>query len=350
MSEPVLSARALNRSVLARQHLLERTDRSLTTVLEDVAGLQTQYAPAGYIGLWSRLRTFDRSMLTEALVARDAVQATVMRATIHVVSAADYWPCAIATRPSRAAWYLRSARDLHDGIDLDAAADRLREELVNGPLRRDELVTRLEAAGIPRRTWNGLAQLVDLVRVPPSGTWDRRRADLYGLADTWLPRPDLTEADAQARLVRRYLGGFGPASRRDVASWTGLSSTAVREALARLDLRRFHDEAGGELLDLPDAPLPDPDMPAPVRFLPNWDANLLVHARRALILPEAYRPRIFHVKAPQSFATFLVDGAVAGTWKYVDGRVELDAFGAIPVRYRRELDDEAERLAAWHAA
>jgi hypothetical protein len=350
MPDRVLTQRELNRAVLARQHLLERSPLPLTDVLEAVAGLQTQYAPAGYIGLWSRLVDFRRPTLTEALVGRRAIQATVMRATIHVVSAADYWPFAIATRPARAEWYLRAARTTLDGVDLEAAAERLRSELSDGPVRHDELVRRLEAAGVPRATWNGLAQLVDLVRVPPSGTWEQRRANLYGLAETWLPRPALDETTARVHLVRRYLAGFGPASRADVVSWTGLSAGVVRSTLADLELRRFRDEDGRELLDVPDAPLPEPATPAPIRFLPNWDANLLVHARRTGILPEPYRPRIFHTKAPQSFATFLVDGAVAGTWRWDDGRIRLDPFDAIAPRDQRALDEETERLAAWFAA
>jgi hypothetical protein len=318
-------------------------------VLEAVGGLQTQYAPAGYLGLWSRLEGFRRPDLTSALADRSAVQATVMRATIHVVSAADYWPFAIATRPSRAEWYRRAARRELEGLDLDGAAAALREALRFGPLRQDELIRRLEAAGHPRSIWNGVAQHVDLVRVPPSGTWEQRRANLYGLAEDWLPRPDLDEPEAAVHLVRSYLRGFGPAEPGDVASWAGLTITDTRRAINELELRRFRDEHGHELIDLPDAPLPDPGTPAPVRFLPTWDANLLVHARRTGILPEPYRARIFSTRTPHSFPTFLVDGAVAGTWRYEDGRIEVKPFEALGTKVRRQVEDEAERLAAWHA-
>ncbi len=349
MPERVLTARELNRALLARQHLLERSRLALTEVLEDVGGLQTQYAPAGYIGLWSRMESFRRPMLTDALVERRAVQATLMRATIHVVSAGDYWVFAAATRRSREEWYTRAARSELGGVDLQAAAPMVRTELAGGPLRHDELLKRLLAAGVPRVAWNGLAQIVDLVRVPPSGTWEQRRANLYGLADDWLARPALDEPEAVVHLVRRYVGGFGPAAPNDVASWAGLSITAVRTALNALELRRFRDETGRELVDLPDFPLPDAGTPAPARFLPTWDANLLVHARRTGILPEAHRSRIFNTKVPHSFPTFLLDGAVAGTWRYEEGRVALEPFESIPAKVRRGLDDEAERLAAWHA-
>lgn len=150
-------------------------------------------------------------------------------------------------------------------------------------------------------------------------------------------------------MVRRYLGGFGPASLGDIANWTGLRVTALRPVVERLRLLRFRDEEGGGLLDLPGAPLPDPETPAPVRFLPTWDATLLAHARRTQILPEEYRPRVFNTKTPHSETTFLVDGAVAGTWRYEKGRVRLKPFGRLPREARSELDDEAERLAAFHA-
>jgi hypothetical protein len=349
MPDPVLTRRRLNRALLARQLLIERSRLSLTDALETVGGLQTQYAPAGYVGSWSRLEGFRRAGLTEALEDRSVIQATVMRATIHMVSASDYWPFALATRPSREQWYLRAAATQLEGVDMDRAVRRVRDDLRDGPRRQDELVAGLAADGIPKTVWNGLAQLVHLVRVPPSGTWEQRRANLYALAEQWIGEPQIGEDEAIVHLVRRYLGGFGPASRADVASWTGLTATTLKPALAAIDLRRFRDEDGRELIDLPDAPIPDEDASAPVRFLPVWDANLLVHARRTGILPEEFRPRIFNTRTPHSFPTFLVDGAVAGTWRYEDGRLALNPFDKLSARDRRAVDDEGERLRAWHA-
>ena len=349
MPDPVLTRRRLNRALLARQLLLERSRLSLTDALETVGGLQTQYAPAGYVGSWSRLEGFRRTALTEALEKRSVIQATVMRATIHMVSANDYWPFALATRPSREQWYLRAAATQLEGVDMDRAVRRVRDDLRDGPRRQDELVAGLADDGIPKTVWNGLAQLLHLVRVPPSGTWEQRRANLYALAEQWIGEPQIGEDEAIVHLVRRYLGGFGPASRADVASWTGLTATVLKPALAAIELRTFRDEDGRELIDLPDAPIPDEDAAAPVRFLPVWDANLLVHARRTGILPEVYRPRIFNTKTPHSFPTFLVDGAVAGTWRYEDGRLALEPFDRLSARDRRAVDDEGERLRAWHA-
>jgi hypothetical protein len=350
MADLVLTRRRLNGALLARQLLLERSPLSLTDALETVGGLQTQYAPAGYIGLWSRLKEFRRPALTRALEDRSVVQATVMRATIHMVSASDYWPFAVATRPSREQWYLRAAAPQLRGVDMDRAVRRVRDDLADGPRPHRELLEGLAAEGIPKTAWNGLAQLVHLVRVPPSGTWEQRRANRYALAERWLGDPPVEEPQAIVHLVRRYLGGFGPASRADVASWTGLTGTALKPALGALELRTFRDEDGRELIDLPDAPLPDEDVAAPARFLPVWDANLLVHARRTGILPEIYRPRVFNTRTPHSFPTFLVDGAVAGSWRYEDGRLRIEPFRELTARERRAVDEEADRLRAWHAA
>ena len=147
----------------------------------------------------------------------------------------------------------------------------------------------------------------------PSGTWEQRRAHTFALAEEWVGPLAATEEEGIEHLVRRYLGGFGPASKNDLSSWCKVPLAKLAPVLERMPLRRFRDEQGKELLDLPRAPLPDPETPAPVRFLPTWDAVLLVHARRTGILPEEYRPRVFSTKTPHSVGTFLVDGAVAGT-------------------------------------
>jgi len=344
--ERVLTRVELNRALLARQMLLERAQTSIPQALERMAGLQAQYAPAMYIGLWSRLRGFERDQLTVALERRTVVQGTLMRVTIHLVSAGDYWPFAIAVREARRRSWLRSqARRLdHDEEGLAAAARELRHRLSEGPLRRKEIE---EVVGRSATTAVGL--WLDLVRVPPSGTWERRRADLYAAADLWLGPVEISIDEAGQHLVRRYLTGFGPATKGDIAGWSGLPPREVANVLDRLDLCRFRGEGGDELLDLPDAPIPDPETPAPVRFLPAWDATLLVHARRTGILPEEYRPLVFNTKTPHSVNTFLVDGSVAGTWHCEKGRVELRPFGELDESTRRQLGRETEALAALHA-
>jgi len=348
MADPILSTRALNRALLARQMLLERSSLSLTEVMERMGGIQMQYAPAGYIGLWSRMRDFERPMLTQALEERQAIQATLMRATIHTVSAADYWPMMAGVRRVNREWYARVQRDIA-AADVEAVALAVREELADGPLRMAELTDRLTARGFPPRasSWAGL--WVDMVRVPPSGTWERRRADLYGLADHWLTPVPVTEDEGIRHLIRRYLGAFGPAALKDIAGWMGLNVGQMKHVADRMELRRLSDEHRKPLFDLPDAPLPDPETPAPPRFIAVWDAMLLVHARRTQVLPEAYRPLVFNTKTPHSVNTFLIDGQVAGTWRFDEGEIRLSPLRDLTATERQALDAEAHRLSAFHA-
>jgi len=340
-----LSRQELNRALLARQGLLDRVDLPLAAALEQFAGIQAQYAPSMYVGLWSRVERFERATLTAALERREVVQATLMRATIHLVSPRDFWPFALATRDARRTLWLRATPDAPSARAMAGAARRLRRRLeADGRLRRGEI-----EALLGKRVANGVGLWLDLVRVPPSGTWERRRADLYALAEDRVGPPASGVRESTERLVRSYLAGFGPATAKDVAAFTGLGLTALRPALARLELERFRGEGGEVLLDLPGAPLPDPGTPAPPRYLPTWDATLLVHARRTGLLPEEHRAKIFSTKTPHSFATFLVDGAVAGTWRDERGAIELEPFGKLDAASRRLLAAEGERLAAFHA-
>ena len=344
----VLTERELNRALLARQGLLAPLDGTIPQALATVGGLQAQYAPSMYVGLWSRMGgAIERDALTQALERRSVIQATLMRITIHLVAKRDFWPFALATRAARRELWLRNMRGGTDEAQMTELAARVREHLTQTgePISRKQLDA---LVGKPHAI--GIGQWIDLVRVPPAGTWERRRADLFAAAEDWVgPPPDLSAADAAAQLVRRYLAGFGPASRADIASYTGLAPRDLAPVLSGMRLRRFASESGDELLDIGRAPLPDPAQRVPVRFLPTWDSTLLVHARRARILPEEQRPKIFHVRNPHSSPTFLVDGAVAGTWKHANGTIELAPFGRIDAATRRELRAEADRLAAFHA-
>jgi winged helix DNA-binding protein len=341
VSERVLSERALNRALLARQLLLERRRVALPRAVELMGGVQAQYAPSTYVGLWSRVDGLEREAVTRALERRSLVQATLMRNTIHVVSRRDYWPLVIAIREERRAWS-RSVQKT-DERELRRAAVRLERFLSGGPRRQREIENAgLWLPGVGLWTW--------LVRVPPAGTWERRRADLFGLAEEWVgPEPELSEVEARVHLVRRYLGAFGPAPVADIGHWAGMRGGALAEAVGSMPLRRFRDERGRGLLDLPRAPLPPADTAVPVRFLPTWDATLLVHARRTGILAEYHRKRLFNSGNPQSERTFLVDGKVAGAWRYEDGRVRLEPFVRLTPSTLAELEEEAERLAAFHA-
>jgi DNA glycosylase AlkZ-like len=340
VAERVLSERELNRALLARQLLLERVKLPIPRVLERICGIQNQYAPNGYVRLWSCVDGFRRADLTKALERRSVIQGTLMRETIHLVSRRDYAPFAAAIRQSGRDWRLRVDKRTDDR-ELVALAGRLRKELRGKTMSRAELDAFCD--GKP-----GVSHWLNMVRVPPAGTWDQRRAHTYGLAEDWVGPLDADEDDAIEHLVQRYLAAFGPASRDDVAKFTAIPNARLKPVFERMKLRRFRDEGGRELIDVPRGLRPDPQTPAPVRFLPTWDATLLVHARRTGLLPERYRERIFNTRAPHSFSTFLVDGRVAGTWRHEHGRVRLEPFGRLPREARRELEDEAGRLAVFH--
>ena len=346
MAEPILTQRALNRALLARQLLLERTKLSIPAALEQLGGIQNQYAPNAYIRLWSCLDDFRRDDLTRAYEDATVVQGTLMRGTIHAVARDDYRRFLGAIQNTVRDWAIRATK-APATIDWSAALARIRAVLSEGPMKRPALVALLDIEH-PAVRYSADTDLA-ILRVPPSGTWERRRADLCALADNVVgPSEDVPEEVALPALVERYLAAFGPAPVTDVASFLGMNVTRIKAVVANLESRRFRSEASNELLDVPDAPLPDPDTPAPVRFLPTWDATLLVHARRTQILPEAYRPLIFHTKMPPSYPTFLVDGQVAGTWRYEAGGVQLTPFRTLTAGERRELEDEAHRLATFH--
>lgn len=345
-----LTERELNRALLARQHLLARSTASLPALLESVGGLQMQYAPSGYVGCWTRLEGVTRSRVTRALERRQIVQATLLRSTIHLVSAADYPVLFAATRDSRQDNGTRTAKMRRlEPLDYDALAAQVRAWFADGPLERSDLLDRLAAEGVDTGHWETLSQWLELLRVPPQGTWKRRRAHLYGLASNELAASAPVDPDAAMQvLVTRYLGGFGPASRDDLASWAGMPVGAFDEVLDRMALRTFADADGRELIDLPRRPLPDASVHAPVRFLGTWDATLLVHARRTQILPEEHRDKVFHIRRPHSVNTVLVEGRVAGTWTFDRTQgVVVEPFEAIPARFRDELEDERAALEAF---
>lgn len=344
-TERVLTQRERNRALLERQLLLERKRLAPPRALERIGGIQAQYAPSMYIGLWSRVAGFERDALTRALERRTVVQGTLMRTTIHLVSREDYWPIALAVRDARREGWLAYRRGRTTEREVVAAAKVVEKRLRAGATARSELIE-----GLDSMLFNGAGVWLDLIRVPPSGTWERRRADMYALAQDWVGSPGDASAESGLRLlVERYLRGFGPAAAVDVANWIGIATRPVAATIDRMELRHFRDEAGGLLVDLPRAPLPSADAPAPVRFLPTWDATLLVHARATGILREEDRPELFSTKTPQSAPSFTVDGTVAGKWRYDKGTVELEPFGKLSRDARAELADEAERLAAFHA-
>jgi hypothetical protein len=346
MPEPILSVRAQNRALLGRQLLLGRARLGIPEALERICGVQNQYAPNAYLRLWSCLAGFRREDLTRAYENGSVVQGTLMRGTIHAVSAADYHPMLAGIARSRREWADRLTR-APDGTDARPGVERVRTALHGTTMRRPALLALL--AGAHQSVRQSIDTDAEIVRAAPSGTWARRRADLCALADDLIGHTEVDPADGLRHLIRRYLAAFGPASAANVASFVGMTLAPIKALMADMPLRRFRDEGGGELLDVADGLLPDPQTDAPARFLPTWDATLLVHARRTAILPEAYRPLVFHTRMPPSYPTFLLDGQVAGTWRHVRGDIELAPFRQLTKPERAALEEEAHRLAAFHA-
>ena len=188
---------------------------------------------------------------------------------------------------------------------------------------------------------------VELVRAPPGGTWDRRRADVLALAEDWVGPCDASRPAGTARVIERALSGFGPLSRQDIARYAGLRLRDIDPVLGTLELRRFAAPDGSALVDLPGAPRPDGDVPAPVRLIPTWDATLLSFARGGAVLPERHREQFFTPSKPRSEAAVLVDGHVVGVWALDGARVVLDLFETLDAGARRELDDEVARMQAF---
>ena len=343
-----LSATSLNRTLLARQLLLTRTRLPIGRALERVGGLQAQYAPSPYVALWSMLDGFSRDDLTRALERRRAVQGTLMRSTIHLVSARDYWRFEAGIGPSRREWWLRTWGRHELAENVDFVARELEGRLAGRTWHRKEIDALRSEKSAPG--WSGM--WIPLVRVPPSGTWERRRADLFRLAEEWLARERVTEDEGLEHLLRRYLAAFGPSTLKDAATWAGVGRASLLPVAERMRLRTLRDEDDKELVDLPRAPLVREDAPAPVRFLGHWDAVLLVHVRRTQVLPERFRGLVFSNRAPQSMATFLVDGAVAGSWRVErtarKATLRLEPFEPLPRAARAELHDEGAGIVRFH--
>jgi Winged helix DNA-binding domain len=315
----VLSDRALNRALLARQGLLQRTPRPALEMVEHLVGLQAQEPANPYLALWSRLERFDPQELSALVAERRAVRAQLMRATIHLVSARDYLALQPLTRGVLAQvfknGFLRRLGGAPVGDVIAAGVELLAER----PRTRGELGAAL-AAHWPDADPPALAQAITfhapLVQVPPRGLWGEKGQARWALAEDWLTAP-VDAAPAAEAVVRRYLAAFGPASVADVRTWSGI--TGLRAVVERLrpQLRTFADDRGRELLDVEDGPIPHPETPAPPRFLPEYDNVLLSHADRSRILGAGGAPPDF---APRGGGWLLVDGFHRAHWHLVAGR------------------------------
>jgi hypothetical protein len=340
---------------MARQLLLARARLSVPRAIERVGGLQAQWPPSPYIALWSRLEGFRREHLLREVERRRVVRATLMRETLHHVTAADYLAYAGLFARTRSGRVERELAKLDVVPDIAGLTRVLVRRASEKPRSRPEL---LELLGQPRLVvddrrpwlvWHLLAAKAGLVHAPPSSVWRKTTGGTkFVPAKSWLGADGESGAAAAVHVARRYLAAFGPATRADAAQWTGLSVAALEPAFVQLSLRRFRDERGRELLDVPRGPLPPAATEAPPRFLPMWDSTLLAHADRSRILPEEYRKTVIR-KNGDVQPTFLVDGFVAGTWKLEGDRVLLEPFEPLRRDARRALEAEGRALARFHA-
>ena len=352
---PVLSLRALNRTLLERQLLARRASLAVLEAVERLVAVQGQEPNWPYVGLWTRLDDFRHDDLTSLLHDRSVVRGPLLRSTQHLVSAEDFlWlrPLVqpILDRTLRSAYFARATA----GIDLAELAEAGRKQLAGRTLARPQL-GRLLAEHFPGRVGGVLAaaaQLqVPLVHPPPGGTWGgwgNRGAVPCALAEEWIGRPIAASPRVETMIVR-YLAAFGPAGVKDVQTWSGLTRLrgVVDDLRPRLGV--FRDERGKELFDLPDAPLADPDLPVPVRFLPAFDNLLLGHADRTRVISDEDRKRVMPGGAMVR-PTFLVGGFVRGVWSLEGSTLLVSPFRPLSKAETAALTEEAERLLAFVAA
>ena len=345
VTDRVLTSRDLNRATLARQILLERRRLTPVAVIRHLVGMQAQSPQAPYIGIWSRAAGFRRRTLERALATRAVVKATVMRQTLHLVTWPDYALLRAALSETNFPWDSALARRLGPGVRALAAGGPVTRAQGMEFLERQHGLTGVTA----RRAWRNARLQAHVLHHHESALWEPPPGDRFEQID----EPETHEpTESRAGIIERYLRAFGPASRRDIGAWSMMHVPEIGRAIDLLDrvgaLVRYRDEGGRELLDVPGAPLPDADVPAPVRFLPKWDNVLLAWADRTRILPEAYRRAVIKMNGDVA-QTFLVDGFVAGTWRSEDGHLVTEPFAPLPRSVQRELNDEAERLQAFLA-
>ncbi|MEU6997222.1 winged helix DNA-binding domain-containing protein [Nonomuraea sp. NPDC046570] len=344
----VLTLRRLNRTLLQRQHLLERsTTLSALQMVGHLLAMQSQEPNWPYIGLWTRLANFTHADLTALLDDRMVVRSTMIRTTQHLATAELFATLRPVVQPAldrtaRARYFTDQTTDLNLAELLQAG----RELLTGRTLTRRQYGTLL-AERFPGRKASILAAAVELrtpiVHPNPGGTWGgwgTRPGMPVALAEDWLGRP-LDGTPRTDEVITRYLAAFGPATVKDIQSWSGL--TRLCETVERLDLRILHDEQGKQFVDLPGAPLADPDLPAPVRFLPAFDNLLLGHADRTRIISDAAR-KVVMPGGAMVLPTFLIDGFVHGTWSAKGKNLRLTPLKPLPDKAASALLEEAERL------
>jgi Winged helix DNA-binding domain len=351
--------RALNRATLARQALLAR-EKSALRVIERLVGLQAQWPKPPFIGLFSRVASFERGDLLRLVRARKVVRASMMRGTLHFASAKDFLRLRLALQPVFTRGLDRILRDRAPGLDVNALVEAARAYFLEEPRTfgelRDFLVTihpkvNERAMGFAVRMTLPLVQVPHERASPSAGgaseaSWGYPADADFAVAESWLGQAPAPAGDP-SEIVGRYLAAFGPATVGDAQAWSGLQGLAPAFERLRPKLVTLRDERGRELFDLPDAPRPVEDTPAPVRFLPEFD-NLIVSRTDARFVPLAHRKRVF-LSALRVRATFLVDGLAAGTWSVArkggNAILTLEQFEALGKKVRAEVEAEGEAVA-----
>lgn len=348
----VLDSRALNRATLARQLLLDRAEAPVLDTVAHLGGLQAQEPQEPFVGLWSRLTAFDPSRLSDLLVRRRVVRTHLMRRTVHLVTADDALAWRARHDPMLRQRVLGTYRRELADIDLDHLAAAGRAIMADGEPRSmtelaRPLTARWPAAGPRALGEMVIAALVPMVQLPPRGLWRTRAGVRNVLMSSWLgrgidpPSPDGSDPVGQA-LLRRYLAAFGPAASADLRAWCGLAGLPAAVAALRDELVVFRDERGRELLDLPDAPRPDGDTPAPVRFLPAFDNAILGYHDRSRIIDDAHRGL-----SVTGARVVLVDGRVAATWDVKGDTVTVSPLRRFSRSDRALVTDEGRALASF---
>ena len=333
-----LTVRELNRTLLARQLLLERRRISVVKAVEKLVALQAQYAPSPYVALWTRLERFRKEQLTKALAGGSVVKAGSLRTTLHVMGAREY--------PWIVSAYIESESGRIGGLGIDLEV--LRAAIPDAPISSHESFELGHRVLETDDRWTVAFALRALpgVRTAPIGPWPHTKPSPWVLWRDELPPPD----EAGVRVVRQYLAAYGPASREDIVQFT---SFKVRQIEPALDgLRTFADEHGRTLYDVPRAPLVPADASTPVRFLPAFDSIILAHRDRSRIVPPEYLDAVFNTKNATTKQTFTVDGFVAGAWRVERSRgrwkLSVEPFAPLSAKVRRQVDAEGARLVAFY--
>ena len=349
MSTRVLTLRELNRATLDRQMLLERQTIPALDAVERLAGLQAQVPSPPYVGLWTRLKDFRREELTRLMEERQVVRATLMRATLHLMTAEDYLLLRPALQPALTRSMNSIAGKRLEGLDVDRLVGIAREYFEGEPRPFADfrpLLAELEPDGDQSALAYAVRTQLPLVQVPTGSVWGYSGKVPFTTAEKWLGR-ELSGSEDPRGLVLKYLAAFGPATVRDVQTWSGRIRLNESVEEIKPELRIFRDENDNELLDLPDAPLPSGDTPAPPRFVPDYDNLVLSHADRGRVISDEHRKKVF-LSSARVRATFLIDGFVRGAWKVEKTRraatLVIEPFERLSRGDRDALSEEGERL------